>query len=54
MKGFVLALVLSALTACTGVGSDPTVACPSDPNKQLTREEWRACNGLQEPNDNSP
>jgi hypothetical protein len=47
MKYLVLALMLAAFTACS-TASDPTVKCPDDKNKQLTRDEWRACNGTQD------
>jgi hypothetical protein len=47
MKYLVLALTLVTFTACS-IGSDPTVKCPDDKNKQLTRDEWRACNGVQD------
>lgn len=47
MKYLVLGFMLAVLTACAG-GVDPDVKCPTDPNKQLTRQEWRACNGYQD------
>lgn len=54
MKYLVLALMLATFTACS-IASDPTVKCPTDPNKQLTREEWKACNGRQDKtNDRGP
>jgi hypothetical protein len=54
MKHLVLALVLAAFTACSS-GSDPNVKCPEDKNKQLTRDEWRACFGYQGgPEDKGP
>jgi hypothetical protein len=51
MKYLVLALALVAFTACS-IGSDPTVKCPDDKNKQLTRDEWKACNGVQDKENN--
>ncbi len=53
MKRLVLALMLATFTACAG-GIDPTVQCPDDKNKQLTRAEWEACNGRQDPADRGP
>ncbi len=47
MKHLILTLVLAAFTACSAGGTDPTVKCPNDKDKQLTREEWKACYGLQ-------
>lgn len=47
MKRLVLAFMLAILAACTG-GVDPKTQCPSDPNKQLSRAEWKACYGYQD------
>ena len=52
MKRFVLLLTLaSALAACTG-GMHQTAnlepQCPSDPNQQMSRDEWKACYGFQD------
>lgn len=51
MKRFVLLLTLaSVLAACAGhmqsASLDPQ--CPSDPNKQMSRAEWKACYGFQD------
>jgi hypothetical protein len=52
-KHLVLALVLAAFTACSS-GSDPNVKCPDNKDKQLTRDEWRACYGRQGPDEKGP
>jgi len=54
MKRFVLAFVLATFTACTGGGTDPKTQCPSDPNKQLSRAEWKACYGYQDHDASGP
>jgi hypothetical protein len=53
MKYLVLASMLFAFTGCVA-GTDPTVKCPDDKNKQLTHDEWIACNGRQDPADKGP
>ena len=51
MRHVVLIIMLAALTACAA-GRDPGPPCPNDPNKQLTRAEWKACYGEQEEDTN--
>lgn len=51
MKHFLLlALVLSALSACAGGTNRSSVdaQCPSDRSQTLTRQQWEACYGRQE------
>jgi hypothetical protein len=47
MKRVLLALVLAAVSACSGAGTDPKVQCPSS-DQQLTRDQWEACYGYQD------
>ena len=50
MKQFVFVLLLATMAACSGArGTDTArVTCPDDPNKQLSRDEWKACFGRQD------
>ena len=57
MKRFVLLLTLaSALAACTGgmqsANLDPQ--CPSDPNQQMSHDQWKACYGYQDHDASGP
>lgn len=53
MKRLVLMAVLAAVAACSG-GVDPKTPCPTDPNKQLSRAEWKACYGRQDKDPSGP
>ena len=55
MKRLLFALALTALSACSGAGTDPKATCPDteDQAQALSRAEWRACFGRQD-HDASP
>ncbi len=55
MKRLLFALALTALSACSGAGTDPKATCPDteDQAQSLSRAEWRACFGRQD-HDASP